>query len=205
MIAKQQQQQHQGMILTDKDAKALQQSNQFKSVELNEKFLNISVPNLGNETGTINMGIRDDSKDSTKQISLYESKKNNDQHIQTLKQQRFIYQNRETQQFKAEKFALQEKTLQLEFEKEIALKQEVIRQREIKKIIKQEQASELVKNLSVFVNLNAEERLLRTELVDKQLELQFKEKQLKIANIVHQAKIRALKKEEREKFVGSFA
>jgi len=27
MIAKQQQQQHQGMILTDKDAKALQQSN----------------------------------------------------------------------------------------------------------------------------------------------------------------------------------
>jgi hypothetical protein len=62
-----------------------------------------------------------------------------------------------------------------------------------------------VKNLSVFVNLNAEERLLRSELVDKQSELQFKEKQLKIANIVHQAKIRALKKEEREKFVGSFA
>jgi len=57
----------------------------------------------------------------------------------------------------------------------------------------------------VFVNLNAEERLLRSELVDKQLELQFKEKQLKIVNIVHQAKIRALKKEEREKFVGSFA
>ena len=44
------------MILTDKDAKALQQSNQFKSVELNEKFLNVSLPNLGNETGTINMG-----------------------------------------------------------------------------------------------------------------------------------------------------
>ena len=31
------------MILTDKDAKVLQQSNQFKSVELNEKFLNISM------------------------------------------------------------------------------------------------------------------------------------------------------------------
>jgi len=45
---------------------------------LNEKFLNISIPNLGNETGIINMGQKDDSKDSTKQISLYESKKNND-------------------------------------------------------------------------------------------------------------------------------
>lgn len=33
----------------------------------------------------------------------------------------------------------------------------------------------------------------------------IKEKQFKIANIVHQAKVSALKKEEREKFVGSFA
>lgn len=32
------------MILTDKDAKTLQQSNQFKSVELNDKFLNVSMP-----------------------------------------------------------------------------------------------------------------------------------------------------------------
>jgi hypothetical protein len=66
------------MILTDKDAKALQQSNQFKSVELNEKFLNVSLPNLGNETGTINMGPKDESKDSAKNVSLYESQKLND-------------------------------------------------------------------------------------------------------------------------------
>lgn len=31
------------MILTDKDARTLQTSDKFKSVELNEKFLNISV------------------------------------------------------------------------------------------------------------------------------------------------------------------
>lgn len=41
------------------------------------------------------------------------------------------------------------------------------------------------KNLQVFVNLNNEEKLLRSELVDKQRELTMKEKQLKIANVVH--------------------
>ena len=43
----------------------------------------------------------------------------------------------------------------------------------------------MTKNLSVFLNLNNEERILRQELVDKQHELQAKEKQLKIANVVH--------------------
>jgi hypothetical protein len=55
----------------------------------------------------------------------------------------------------------------MEFERELTLKQEVIRQREIKKIIKSEQATELDKNLTVFVNLNAEEKLLRSELCEK--------------------------------------
>ncbi len=66
-----------------------------------------------------------------------------------------------------------------------ATKQEVAKQREIKRIIKTEQNNELTKNLSVFLNLNNEERILRQELVDKQHELQAKEKQLKIANVVH--------------------
>ena len=45
------------------------------------------------------------------------------------------------------------------------------KQREIKRIIKSEQGNELTKNLSVFLNLNNEERILRQELVDKQQEL----------------------------------
>ena len=45
------------------------------------------------------------------------------------------------------------------------------KQREIKRIIKTEQNNELTKNLSVFLNLNNEERILRQELVDKQHEL----------------------------------
>ena len=78
------------------------------------------------------------------------------------------------------------------------------KQLEIKRIIKTEQNNELTKNLSVFLNLNNEERILRQELVDKQHELQAKEKQLKIANVVHQTRVRNLKREEREKFIGSF-
>ena len=95
--------------------------------------------------------------------------------------------------------------MQLRFKVVEQKRQEVNKQREIKRIIKQEQGNELTKNLSVFLNLNNEERILRQELVDKQQELQAKEKQLKIANVVHQNKVRALKREERDKFIGSFA
>ena len=84
-------------------------------------------------------------------------------------------------------------------------KNEVAKQREIKRIIKAEQTNELNKNLSVFLNLNIEERILREELVNKQVELQTKEKQLKKDNVVTQTKIRTLKKQEREQFIGSFA
>lgn len=57
----------------------------------------------------------------------------------------------------------------------------------------------------MFLNLNNEERILRQELVNKQHELIQKEKQLKIASVVQEHKTRILKREEREKFVGSFA
>ena len=61
------------------------------------------------------------------------------------------------------------------------------------------------KNLKVFTNLNLEEKVLRNELVDRQNELLQKEKQLKMANVVQKAKVGRLRKEERDKFVGSFA
>jgi hypothetical protein len=50
-------------------------------------------------------------------------------------------------------------------------RQEAKKQREIHRIIKEEQTNELQKNLNVFLNLNNEERILRQELVDKQHEL----------------------------------
>ena len=43
LIPKQEMQPHQGMISTEKDARALQHSTRFKSVELNEKYLFMSV------------------------------------------------------------------------------------------------------------------------------------------------------------------
>jgi hypothetical protein len=47
------------------------------------------------------------------------------------------------------------------------MKNEVMKYREIKRIIKEEQENELKKNLQVFVNLNLEEKILRTELVER--------------------------------------
>lgn len=47
--------------------------------------------------------------------------------------------------------------------------------------------------------------MLRLELVEKQQDLNHKEKLLKIGRVVNDAKKHALKKEERTKFIGSFA
>lgn len=55
--------------------------------------------------------------------------------------------------------------------KEEDLKEEVLRQRELTRLIKEEHANELKKNLAVFVNLNLEEKILRSELVERQTEL----------------------------------
>jgi hypothetical protein len=49
LLVKQEHQKHDGVILTDKDAAGLQQHTKFKSVEVNEKFLNISVKDLQDE------------------------------------------------------------------------------------------------------------------------------------------------------------
>lgn len=85
------------------------------------------------------------------------------------------------------------------------MKDEVAKQRQIKKIIKQEQANEQQQNLEVFVNLNYEEKILRKELADRQQELSKKEKQLKMASVVHKARLQKIRKDEREKFIGNFA
>ena len=50
-------------------------------------------------------------------------------------------------------------------------KMEVMKQRDIEKIIKTEQKQELDRNIQVFLHLNKEEKGLRKELCDKQMEL----------------------------------
>lgn len=83
-------------------------------------------------------------------------------------------------------------------------REEVNKAREINKIIQTEQKGELDKNLQVFLHLNKEEKALRKELVEKQMEVDFKEKFLKKVHVVQQHKNRQLKKEETEKFIHSF-
>jgi hypothetical protein len=64
-------------------------------------------------------------------------------------------------------------------------RQEVVKTRDVKKLIKAEQKAELDRNIQVFLHLNKEEKGLRRELCDKQLELQYKEKYLKRVNVRH--------------------
>jgi hypothetical protein len=122
-----------------------------------------------------------------------------------MREQRLQNKQRETQLFRQEKQAINELSITEALRQEQELRGEVNKYREIKKIIKEEQVNELKKNLQVFVNLNLEEKILRTELMERQTELQLKEKQLRLAGVVHKQKIAKLKKEEREKFIGSFA
>lgn len=78
---------------------------------------------------------------------------------------------REAQTFRMQKEEMQKESIQETLRHEQDLRNEVTKYREIKKIIKEEQAQELKKNLQVFVNLNLEEKILRTELCERQQEL----------------------------------
>ena len=82
-LARQQQQLHQGMILTDQDAKTLENNAKFKSVELNENFMNVDQ-NDGNFSETQNADDRPASPEEF-QISLFEAKKLNDQHLKSMR------------------------------------------------------------------------------------------------------------------------
>ena len=113
--------------------------------------------------------------------------------------------NKRTQEFRSLKMEVKNQVTKENMMLLDDLKQDVQRNREIKKIIKNEQKSELDRNIQVFLHLNKEEKGLRKELCDKQLELGFKEKYLKRVNVRHHHKVLTIKKEEQEKFIGSFA
>jgi hypothetical protein len=73
------------MILTDKDAKTLENNTKFKSVELNEKFINVE----GKESrlsGLDGLGRPESPED--KKVTLFEAKKLNESHLKTIKDQR---------------------------------------------------------------------------------------------------------------------
>ena len=59
---------------------------------------------------------------------------------------------------------------------EARLRERVTKQREINRIIKDEQTCEHQKNLQIFADLNKEELLLRKELANKQRELTSRER-----------------------------
>jgi len=144
-------------------------------------------------------------KKTAQGLTLWETRKVNEQNLNEMKMRMHEHVTKKAQEFRQLKTEVRHEVLK---EDEYVLeekKQEVLRQRDIKKIIKTEQKAELDRNIQVFLHLNKEEKGLRRELCDKQSELQFKERYLKRVNVRHQHKTLAMKKEENEKFIGSFA
>jgi hypothetical protein len=71
------------MILTDKDAKTLENNTKFKSVELNENFINVDM-----KTGVEKIITKEEDRPNSPddlQISHFEAKKLNESHIQSMR------------------------------------------------------------------------------------------------------------------------
>ena len=93
--------------------------------------------------------------------------------------------HKKTQEFRALKKEVRDEVMKGDELVREEKRMEVSKQNDIKKIIKNEQKQELNKNIEVFLHLNKEEKGLRKELCDKQMELQYKERYLKRVNVRH--------------------
>ena len=112
-----------------------------------------------------------EANQSALKMTLWETRKLNEHHQSLMKEQIWQTKNLETQMYRQEKKSFLDQANIEKIQMQDHVKNEVAKQREIKRIIKAEQANELNKNLSIFLNLNNEERILREELVNKQVEL----------------------------------
>ena len=188
-------------------------NERYKTMLFNDRLIHMTIRNqieerqMDREQLQIASRVDADSTASKTQqgLTFWETRKINEQNLNEMKARMQEHIRKKTQEFRALKTEVKQ-----EIEKEVELNHEekrleVTKQREIKKIIKNEQKQELDRNIQVFQHLNKEEKGLRRELCDKQIELEFKEKYLKRVNVRHQLKQQNMKKEEREKFIGSFA
>ena len=72
------------MILTDKDAKSLETNTKFKQVEVKENFFNVNLKQTLTQEEPSQ--VRSETPNADAQISLFEARKLNEEHISTLKQ-----------------------------------------------------------------------------------------------------------------------
>jgi len=186
-------------------------TERFKSVPFNEKMVHLTVKNEHEERlmdrEQVAAEMRKDGEETDEQLglTLWETRKVNEQNLNEMKLRMHEHIQKKTQEFRGLKQEVRREVYKEQENLLLDRKQDVAKTREIKKIIKGEQKAELERNIQVFLHLNKEEKGLRRELCDKQLELHFKEKYLKRVNVRHQHQVLSLKKEERDKFVGSFA
>lgn len=119
--ASQQMQQHQGMILTDKDAHTLESNNRFKSVALDANFVqNEHKMELKDSTLT-----RQQTSGDMPQVSLYDAKKLNEQISKQARDHRLQIKIQENKKFKQEQLAVSEQSVGVVLKQEAHLRQEV--------------------------------------------------------------------------------
>jgi len=177
VVAVQERQQHGGFLCTDKDQNEMRYHDRFKTMLLNEKLIHLTIRDDLEERlmdrEQIQLETRqgaesDNGASKTQQgLTLWETRKINEQNLNEMKLRMHEHIQKKTQEFRELK-----EEVKHEVNKENGLvmaekKQEVTKQRDIKKIIKNEQKAELDRNIQVFLHLNKEEKGLRKELCDK--------------------------------------
>ena len=216
VVAIQRSQPHSGFLCTDKDQNEMRYHDRYKTMLFNDRLIHMSIRDDLEErlmdreqmqlASRMDVDNASGAGSKTQQgLTLWETRKINEQNLNEMKLRMHEHIRKKTQEFRELKHSVK-----LEVRKDVEAlaeekRQDVSKQREIKKIIKNEQKAELDRNIQVFLHLNREERALRTELCEKQMELQYKERFLKRVNVRHQAKVSSMKREEREKFIGTFA
>ena len=138
-------------------------------------------------------------------MSLYEATKRHRASKYDAIRERQALKIAENKQFAMEEKIRNQQSIAEAVQKEAMLRMEVGKSQEITRIIKREQDEEHRANLREFTRLNREEKAIRKDLVQRQTALTVRERQYKIEAVVNQQKIGRFKKDERNKFIGSFA
>lgn len=175
MVVIQQRQKHTGFICTDKDQNEMRYNERYKTMLFNDRLIHMTIRNEIEERlmdrEQIQMATRIDVESGASQtqngLTLWETRKINEQNLNEMKLRMNEHIRKKTQEFRELK---NEVKVEIQKENDMLLEEkrlEATKQREIKKIIKNEQKQELDRNIQVFLHLNKEEKGLRKELCDK--------------------------------------
>lgn len=155
--------------------------DRYKTLRLNEKFLHISVANEAEDRAMDKEHIQLETrlelentqgpKGSMKGLSFYDIRKINEANLKEMKGRMQDHIKKKIQEHRMLKDQDRVEHKRRELEALEDKQADVLKQHKIDQLIKSEQKAELERNVAVFRHLNKEEKGLRRELCDKQVEL----------------------------------